>query len=156
MVYPVRKNLRLELYDYSQPGFYFVTICCKGLSFGCIENAQMRLNDQGKIAFKFWSQIPAVYPNVGIDAFVFMPDHIHGIIVIENNNVGANNVRPYGLLSRVIKMYKWTVTRAIHENGDLSFRWQRSFHDRIIRNERELNQIREYVRNNPEQWDLDN
>ena len=157
MFCPIRKSLRLECYDYSLPGYYFVTICCKGLSFGGIENVQMRLNDQGKIACKFWLQIPAVYENVGIDAFVIMPDHIHGIIVIENNNVGAIIDRPhdYGLLSRIIKMYKWAVTRAVHENGDPSFRWQRSFHDRIIRNERELHQIREYIRNNPQQRDLD-
>lgn len=159
MVFPVRKNLRLSHYDYSQSGYYFVTICCPNMSFGVIKDARMQLNGKGEIARDFWLEIPARYPAVAIDEFVIMPDHIHGIVVIKK--VGADIVRPNPVrpepvrptsclsLSRIIQMYKGAAAKIIHEKIDPGFKWQRSFHDRIIRNERELNRLREYIRNNP-------
>lgn len=165
MFFPVRKSLRLSHYDYSQSGYYFVTICCPNMSFGNIEKARMQLNGKGETAQNFWLEIPARYPAVTIDEFVIMPDHIHGIIVIKNNKntVGANTVRPNTVrqdivrpsLSPIIKMYKNAVSKAIYERFDPGFQWQRSFHDHIIRNENDLNRTREYIRNNPKQWDLD-
>ena len=161
MVFPVRKNLRLSHYDYSQNGYYFVTICCPNMSFGNIKDAQMQLNCKGEIARDLWLEIPVRYPAVVIDQFVIMPDHIHGIVIIKKP-VGANTVRPkivgptidFPSLSRIIQMYKGAVAKTIHQKIDPGFKWQRSFHDRIIRNEKELDRLREYVRNNPRQQDL--
>lgn len=166
MVFPVRKSLRLSHYDYSQNGYYFVTICCLKMSFGNIANTRMQLNGKGEIARDLWIEIPARYPAVTIDEFVIMPDHIHGIVMI--NNVGANIVRPKTVhpvpvspvsngpsLSHIIKMYKGAVAKRIHEKIDPGFQWQRSFYDHIIRNEQDLNRTREYNRNNPMVRDLD-
>ena len=87
-----RRSIRLKGYDYSQEGAYFLTICTyrKEMLFGTIVNEEMRLNDTGEQALQCWNAIPGHFPNVELDAFVIMPNHIHGIIVI----VGANNHSP--------------------------------------------------------------
>ena len=84
-----RRSIRLKGYDYSQAGMYFVTICCqdKICRFGKIENEAMVLNDFGKIAYDEWVKLQERYPNVLLDIFQIMPNHIHGIIVL--NDVGA-------------------------------------------------------------------
>jgi REP element-mobilizing transposase RayT len=83
-----RQSIRLKGYDYSQAGMYFVTICCHEMKwhFGSIENQNMILNDFGKIAVNEWLKLSERYPNVLLDVFQIMPNHIHGIIVI---SVGA-------------------------------------------------------------------
>ena len=90
-----RRSIRLKGYDYSQPGWYFVTVVTYDRQnlFGHIENGKMILNDGGKIARKCWLEIPHHYPNVNLDEFVVMPNHVHGIIVIVKKNivVGAKN-----------------------------------------------------------------
>jgi REP element-mobilizing transposase RayT len=80
----IRHNIRYKGYDYSQAGFYFVTICCYDyiFKFGSIENASMVLNEFGQIAYDEWVNIPNRYDNVSIDVFQIMPNHIHGIVVI--------------------------------------------------------------------------
>ncbi len=98
-----RRSIRLKGYDYSQPGAYFITICTKNRKclFGNIINGKMILNDAGHIAQNCWLEIPNHYPNVILDEFIIMPNHIHGIIIInaganDNSpiNVGANNNSP--------------------------------------------------------------
>ena len=87
-----RRSIRLKRYDYSQNGAYFVTVCVQNRKclFGKIENGEMVLNDAAKIIEKYWQEIPEHYPNVILDAFVIMPNHIHGILIIDNDhNVGV-------------------------------------------------------------------
>jgi REP element-mobilizing transposase RayT len=91
-----RRSVRLKDYDYSQEGAYFIAICTHGREclFGNISNDKMLLNDFGKIADECWLEIPQHFPNVQLHEHVVMPNHIHGIIQITENNVGAANFMP--------------------------------------------------------------
>ena len=162
-----RKPTRLKPYDYSNSGWYFVTICTYQHQerFGQIKNELMVLSELGKIAEKCWLDIPKHFPNCELDYYVIMPNHIHGIVIINNENqnlgnkknVGGENFRPLHRtnLSNVIKGFKIGVKKWCNQNGYSDFKWQRSFYDRIIRNETELFNIRKYIEQNPLKWDLD-
>jgi putative transposase len=86
-----RRSIRLPGYDYRREGSYFVTICTQGRvgRFGTIDAGQMRSNDAGRMIRDVWDGLPSHYPGVGIDAFVVMPDHVHGVIVLTGDSVGA-------------------------------------------------------------------
>jgi REP element-mobilizing transposase RayT len=92
-----RKRTRLKNYDYSQGGYYFVTVCTKNRDewFGKVEREGMILNQYGKIVNQCWNDLPNHYLNCSLDAFVIMPNHIHGIIVIHNNNTVGNGFKPF-------------------------------------------------------------
>jgi len=158
-----RKLNRLPDYNYSQNGWYFVTVCTKNkvVYLGDIKNKQMILNKYGKIVEKYWLQIPNYYEDVKLDLWVVMPNHIHGIIVVENDMLRTEQCsvlteKRYGLLSKIIKSFKEACVKDIHKQfNNFEFAWQRSFYDHVIRDERSLDQIREYVQNNPLKWDLD-
>ena len=165
MKYKENKPHRLKYFNYSKPGYYFVTICTKNRIewFGEIKNDEMFLNENGNIASMIWTQIPEHYKNILIDEWIIMPNHIHGIIIIKRNarvdvehcstSTGQNN---YGLLSKVIKSFKeFTIKTIRTKHFNYDFKWQRSFHDHIIKNEYALNNIRKYIRNNPSNWSLD-
>ena len=83
-----RRSIRLKGYDYSQEGSYFITICCQDMKcrFGKIENDEIILNEYGMIAYNEWVKLPERFPNFELDVFQIMPNHMHGIIVL---NVGA-------------------------------------------------------------------
>jgi REP element-mobilizing transposase RayT len=167
-----RKCNRLENYDYSQNGMYFVTICVKRREFllGDIDEGGMRLSEVGKIAEQCWREIPLHFPDVRLDEFIIMPNHLHGIIgIIGNNNVGNDIVGNNNYcslrdtewqtkwsrsLSSVIRGFKIGVTKWCRENN-LRFSWQKSYYDHIIRNEISLNKIREYIQINPKMWKRD-
>jgi len=91
-----RRSIRLPGHDYAQAGAYFVTICTddRQCLFGRVDNAEMRLNHLGQIADECWRMIPAHFGNVELDAFVIMPNHVHGIIVITDVGVGATHASP--------------------------------------------------------------
>ena len=166
-----RKPQRLKNRDYSKNGYYFVTFCSRFFVrwFGKIEDDEMVLNQYGRIVEKFILEIPKHYSGVYIDEFVIMPNHIHLIIIIYRKNQSACCVgteqcsvptqpgqKNFGLLSTIIKSYKGIVTKQIRkEFSDYTFQWQRSFHDRVIRNHNELNRIRNYIKNNPANWKQD-
>lgn len=162
-----RKPLRLKNYAYSTGGSYYVTLCTKNkiTYFGEIIAAKMMLNDFGKIAEYYWKQIVEYYDHIVLDEFVIMPNHLHGIIIICDDavtgrcpvttNSAMGKVR-YGILSKVVNSYKGIVTKTINNtNTNLKFTCQRSFYDHIIRNEDSLAKIREYTKNNPLKWYLD-
>ncbi len=159
-----RKQVRLRDYDYSKNGYYFVTICTRDRKgfFGEIEEGKMILNAYGRIVFECWCDLPKHYVNCSLDSFVIMPNHVHGIVVIDNENVVGNGLKPfptYGLsgLSEIVRGFKTFSSRRINEgirNRD-RFSWQKSFYDHIVRSERSLSRIREYIQNNPLKWDLD-
>ena len=156
-----RKNNRLQGYDYSQGGAYFVTICARNREelFGAVNNDMVILNEYGKIANQTWLEIPEHFPNVGLDKFIVMPNHIHGVIYV----VGGADLRPLQnngrskmILSTVIHGFKSSATRKIRiEYNNTDYIWQRSFYDHIIRNEKSLYKIREYIINNPIAWPED-
>ncbi len=178
MLYKMHKQYRYKNYDYSEDGFYFITICTKNRVelFGDIVGDEMVLSEDGKIAEKFWLKISDHFPFVKLDEFVIMPNHIHGIINIvpagennnENNNVGTGHcpvptqkyskfghVMPKSI-STIIGSFKSIVTKTINQKYKSdNIIWQPRFYDRIIRNENELNRIRQYIIDNPYKWALD-
>jgi REP element-mobilizing transposase RayT len=147
-----RKANRLTKYNYSQLGYYFVTICTKNRFeyFGKVENDKVILSSEGGCAEKFWQNIPQHYQNIGIDQFVIMPNHLHGIIIIKKQATGLH----YGI-SQIVGSYKNVVAKNIHANGRAEFGWQPSFYDHVIRKDESLHKIREYIVNNPIKWELD-
>ena len=171
-----RQSVRLRSYNYSSPGFYFVTICTKHgeCLFGDIQNGKMVLNEFGIVAQSYWQTINYRYPIAHTDSLVVMPNHIHGIIEILHHNppVGAihelplrvtNNPEAYRkhrrkmLLPKIVGWYKMNVSKQINllrQTSGLQL-WQRNYYDHIIRNERSLFQIREYINLNPELWSRD-
>jgi len=156
-----RKRIRLKSYDYSQDGYYFVTICAENRKewFGKVEKGEMILNQYGKIANQCWDDLPNHYLNCSLDIFVIMPNHIHGIIVINNDNTVGNGLKPFPThgLSEMIRGFKTFSSRKINEEikNDNKFQWQKSFYDHVIRNETELYRIRDCIKNDPLEWDLD-
>jgi putative transposase len=170
-----RRSIRLKDYDYTQHGAYFVTICAYNRQcwFGEVADDRMRLNARGETVVECWSQIPEHFPGCELDEFVAMPNHVHGILLIveqEDKRVqGAGAaccaptntpvrgvVRP-GSLSAVIRSFKAAVSRQINAAGDSpgEVLWQRNYYEHIIRNEDELNQIRQYIAENPLKWSVD-
>jgi REP element-mobilizing transposase RayT len=165
--YRQRKSPRLQGYDYSQSGAYFVTICTHNRAhlFGEITEGAMMLNDAGAIAQERWLALPDHHPNVELDAFVVMPNHVHGIVILvgtgpalsvatDNAGVVTDNAGVVPTLGTVIGSYKSGVTRRIREaQNDPDLRvWQSRYHDHIIRTETALNHIREYIMYNPARW----
>jgi len=172
------KSSRLQGYDYSQNGIYFVTICTKGREhfFGEIENEIMNVSDIGKIANQFWQEIPKHFPFVNLDEFIIMPNHVHGIIEINWNIIDKpesvetqNFASLHGVeykqyknkfgpqsknLSSIIRGFKVGVKKYATMNN-VNFAWQSRFYDHIIRNDESLNKIREYVITNPKMWERD-
>jgi len=192
------ESTRLKNWDYSTPGWYFVTLCTKNheIMLGQVENEKMFLNEIGCTVDKYWNEIPKHFDNVKLDVFQIMPDHFHGIVVLlppgENDcvknvsgGVGCvdiadvvetgyipslrnakqqsnknklqfkqydpNNKSPISL-SDVIGTFKAAVKRWCNSNDYKYFNWQGRFHDRVIRNENELNRIRKYILENPTKW----
>lgn len=160
----IRKQNRLTKYDYSQSGYYFVTVCTDNRIefFGSIEGQKMILNNLGIIAEQFWKEIPNHYNNTELDEFVIMPNHMHGILVIKPDvSLGLAGLPtrkqadglPYSL-SQIIGSYKNVVTKLARQPNPV-FSWQPSFYDHVIRKEESLDKIREYILSNPLKWELD-
>lgn len=165
-----RKSTRLLEYDYSQNGYYFVTICCTGKRclFGKVRNEEMTRNHLGDEAKKCWEQIPEHYPDVELGEYIVMPNHIHGIIIIKRQeNVGAQNFEPKQKLQNkfqqtlpkslgsIIRGFKIGVTKYAKENGFTESPWQRNYHEHVIRSEEALEKISDYIKYNPILWEKD-
>ena len=150
---------RLEGYDYSKTNHYFVTICSNNHQewFGKIENNEMILNNYGNIIKQQWQWLPQQYPYIELDEYIIMPNHIHGILIINNPRRTGHDLSLHKIksLSSLIGAFKTTSSKLIHQNGLSDFAWQRSFHDHIIRNDKSLDKIREYISNNQLKWDGD-
>jgi len=170
-----RKSIRLKNYDYSKAGAYFVTICTKDHTwvFGKVNGGFMYLNDYGKIARKCWEEIPKHFPNVKIDLYIIMPNHIHGILWLCDSevDVGERHASPLHLphlngnqiikkpkLYTVVGSFKSAVTKKINILNDHSGKsmWQRSFYEHIVKDDISLNKIRKYIQFNPLNWYRDN
>lgn len=119
--------------------------------FGQVQNGKMELNELGEVAKAVWVRTPSQYSSIGIDEFIVMPNHIHGIIIIQDV-VQAPGLRPS--LSQVVGSYKNVVTKLARQKQK-EFSWQPSFYDHVIRKDESLDKIREYIFNNPLKWELD-
>ena len=165
-----RRSIRLSGYDYAQSGAYFVTVCTqkRACLFGSITNSEMQLNEAGRIVQAVWLELPVRFPQVGVDSLIVMPNHIHGIILVGAQFIAPSNSRSgivegpardvigrASTVGEIIRAYKAISTREIRRTVKADFRWQRNYYEHIVRNEESLNRIREYIVNNPSQWDVD-
>ncbi len=144
---------RLAGYDYSQPGFYFVTICVQQHRsvFGAILDGQMHLKPRGEIARSVWMTLPRRYPHVKLDEYIFMPNHMHGII--ELTDIDKAEYSPRAALWEVVRVFKAVTSYQVRRSeGQPWFAWHEEYHDEIIRSETALHHIREYIVNNPARW----
>jgi putative transposase len=164
--YRIASN-RLKGWDYGTPGYYFVTICTKNRVpwFGEIKGGEMFLSELGMIIEKELETTVQIRPNVGLDIWVVMPNHVHAILIIGEENresvetpqrgVSTNrNWRP-GTLGAIINQYKSKCTKRIHAMGSIDFAWQARYYDHIIRNGKTLESIRAYILGNPIKWTED-
>jgi putative transposase len=172
--HPARKLPRLEGYDYAQNGAYFVTICThnREMLFGEIVDDNMQPNNAGEIVLTCWNDLAKHYTQADYDAFVIMPNHVHAIVVlVGDGRVSDPSLReafrptlmsppsltkPHGL-PQIIGSFKSFSARRINEKRDTPgvSVWQSSYHDRIIRDEADLNIRRQYILNNPSRWQED-
>ncbi len=168
------ESTRLPHRDYSENGWYFVTICTRDRTFffGDVISGEIHLSKIGQIAQQFWAEIPTHFKHLCIDAYVIMPNHIHGIIVIDrphntetrhgtslhqSSTESGNKFGPLkpNSLQSIVNGYKSSVTRWCRQNGHESFVWQPRFYDHIIRADGSLDRIRDYIINNPAKWEDD-
>jgi REP element-mobilizing transposase RayT len=153
-----RRSIRLKEYDYSQAGGYFVTICTQDRKsvFGEIINGAIQLNESGSIIAATWEWLSAQYPYVKLDIRVVMPNHFHGIVFLFNGPMGGSRTAPTKQkpLGRLMGAFKTVSTKRINEiHGTIGKPvWQRNYYEHVIRNETDLEEIREYIQNNPLKW----
>ena len=172
-------SIRLQGYDYTRQGAYFVTICTRNREclLGDIVEGRMHLSEAGRLAQAVWEDLPHHYPHVQIDVWVIMPNHMHGIIILTEaqateddmqsgadpkTNVGAG-LKPaptaptrHGL-SEIVRAFKTFSARrinALHNTVGTPF-WQRNYYEHVIRNESALDRIRQYIVDNPARWPED-
>ena len=160
-LYFKRRSLRLPGYNYSWPGAYFVTICTheKQNLFGNITDSSMKLNPYGEIVQLCWKDIPYHYPEVNNETFMVMPNHIHGIIILQDDQRAGLKPAPTKryALSEIVRAFKTYSSRGINElrNSPGKSVWQRSYYEHIIRSESEYQKIGEYILYNPSKWETD-
>ena len=177
-----RRSTRLRGYDYGQTGGYFVTICVQDQKclFGKIIDGQMQLNDIGKIVIECWNRIPQHFFSAELDVYVVMPNHLHGIILLNTKRstsacpsfysqpnrhgevpspVSPNRRTkiPSPTLGQVVAYFKYQSTKCINQLRDMPGTrvWQRNYYDHVLRDDIDLQRIRQYITDNPMQWQLD-
>ena len=156
------ESARFQKWDYASNGYYYITINTKNNIpyFGKVVHGEMILSEIGKIADRFWREIPDHFPFVQLDEFVIMPTHMHGIIVIKNTPPGiartegprsGRSMWKPGIIGVIINQYKRMCTiktRKIKRD----FGWHSRFYDHIIRDNKDLKRIQKYIRDNPRNW----
>ena len=150
----------LREWDYSNNAWYYVTICTKNKRcfFGEVNDEEIILSSVGQIVKEEWQRIKDIRNNVDLDEWIIMPNHLHGIIIIGNIKVethGHASLQVRQKLSNIIRGFKSSATNKIHQAGESNFSWQPRFYYHIIRNEKSLNIIREYIHFNCSKWNED-
>lgn len=155
---PARRTMRLRGFDYSSNQLYFVTICTEDRRsiLGKVVGDRAFLSPYGRIADRLWQCLLDKFEMVQLDDFVIMPNHLHGIIII---NAGGEDRAP--TLGQIIAYYKYQSTKqynlsvGVGSSRPFPKLWQRNYYEHIIRDEGDLNRIRKYIRNNPANWTKD-
>ncbi len=174
-----RKPLRLKDYDYASNGAYFVTICAQDRRciFGHIERGNLIRSEAGMMIERIWNEIPSHYQGIEIDAFQLMPNHIHGVFIVgagpracpELSDDSLQLGQPQGVaptkqlsLPDIVHRFKSITTNRYIEGVKTSCwppfnkrLWQRNYYEHVIRNDDDLNEIRQYIIDNPLKWELD-
>jgi len=170
-----RRSIRLPHYDYTQAGAYFVTIVAwhRECLFGEIRNGEMMLSRYGEIVQKWWTEIPVHFPNVETGAFIIMPNHVHGIILIEERRgtvpVPDDDIYPHikggetpplrmPTLGQIVAYFKYKSTKEMNladNTGTVTKFWQRNYYEHIIRDDIDLHNKADYIDSNPLLWDQD-
>ena len=167
---PRRRATRLRRYDYGQTGGYFITICVQDQQclFGNIEDGKMQLNELGRIVVECWNRIPQHFSSAELDVCVIMPNHMHGVILLGTG--GAKRQRPPDrsqpnrrgevsspTLGRIVAYFKYQSTKYINQHRDRPGMriWQRNYYDHVLRDDTDLQRVRQYVTENPMRWELD-
>ena len=180
-----RRSIRLPNYDYTQAGAYYITIVTynRELLFGEVVNGEMKLSNLGQIAQREWERLPKRFKQIELGAFVVMPDHVHGIIIIHDNRRGTADFLKHadpqiprraptpdvatterfgkpvsGSIPTIIRSYKAAVALRINyaRPGDSTPVWQRNYYEHVIRNEQDMQAKWDYIESNPIMWDDDN
>ncbi len=162
-----RQSNRLRDFDYSQAGWYFVTLACdqRRHLFGEIIGETMHLNQYGQCVDQTWRNLAVHFP-VTLETWAIMPDHFHGVLAIRETSLGNakkavtvdQDVHPHGTepgaLNAIIQYFKSVTTRRINVLGQSPGKpvWQRNYYEHVIRNEAEWVKIAAYIENNPSQW----
>ena len=173
-----RRSIRIPGYDYSGSGAYFITVVThqRACVFGRIVDGSLQLSRQGGIAEECWRQIAAHFPSVELGVYVVMPNHVHGIIVL-NDRADASSARRgttwraptqdgrslerfgrprSGSLATIVRQYKSSVTRRIDEAIGGSRRvWKRNYYEHVIRDDEDWNRIHLYIESNAANWEGD-
>lgn len=167
---PRRRATRLRGYDYGQTGGYFVTICVQDQKclFGKIIDGRMQLNEIGKIVVECWNHIPQHFFSAKLDVSVVMPNHLHGIILLGTGGTKCpcppTHSQPTRrgevsspTLGQVVAYFKYQSTKYINQHRDMPGTriWQRNYYDHVLRDDIDLQRIRQYITSNPMQWELD-
>ncbi|MFA9489907.1 MAG: transposase [Anaerolineales bacterium] len=168
-----RRSIRLPGFDYAQPGAYFVTICSyrRQLLFGDVVDGEVILSTVGGIVRDEWLRTEIIRKEITLDEFVIMPNHFHGIVIIETSSSESANVGAHGhaplqpsdhaplrrsprSLGSLVARFKGSVTRQVRtKRTDPIFKvWQRNYFEHVIRDEREMTAIRRYISENPIRW----
>lgn len=173
-----RQSLRLKDSDYSQAGAYFVTICTNNRQwlFGEIRQGEMVLSAIGRLVSAQWQQIPYRFAGLELGAWIVMPNHIHGILIITRSGEASNLITPVlqetadrktlptqprgtapGSVGAIIQNYKSITSRKLTAQDERKKEsvWQRNYYEHIIRNKRELIAISDYILANPQNWEKD-
>ncbi len=172
---PRRKSLRLQGFDYTSVGAYFLTVCAreKKCLFGEVRGGRTVPNELGALAERCWQEIPSHVPDLACDEFVLMPNHVHGILFIfppSGSLVGARHVVPVevvqaesfgrpvpGSIPTIIRCFKAAVTkesRVLLRQPGLRV-WERGYYEHVIRDGADLKEIRRYIIENPAKWESD-
>jgi len=172
-----RHSIRLKDYDYSQAGAYYVTINVQNREclFGEIVDYEMILNEAGKMIEEQWLALLARFPNIELDVYQIMPNHAHGIIVIAEPEIGVGVMSGAGIKPRagmlrdpaltlgdIVGAFKSITTHEYIQGVDnhhwqqfYKRLWQRNYYEHVVRDEEDLNRIRDYIQSNPANWDED-
>ena len=163
---PVRKNIRLQGYDYSQAGYYFLTMCVEDghemlgrvvVGDGVLDVPFVQLSEYGIIAEKRIHEIDEHYKHISIQNYIIMPNHIHILVGVLNDKESGTNIKNNGTsrtpspTNAVIPSFISTLKRFIHKDCGFGL-FQRGCHDRIIRDETEYQNKWQYIDNNPAKW----